>query len=332
MLKNRLRALIYIGIAIPFIALPLVLGDYYLNILLLMLIWMVVAISYRLLAATGELSLGHVVVMGIGAYTSVLLMRHLGFSFWVSAPLGGLTAALFAAATAYPLFRMKGFYFLLGSFAIGEAVRLSWVRWIRPFGGSAGLRYIPSPSLGSFTFNTTFSYYYLTLGVAAACLAIMYLIDQSRVGRTLVAIHSQDWLCESLGINILGYKTLAYITASFFAGIAGALMAYFLGMISPPLFGLTSMLYLLVWVIVGGLNTFWGPIVGVLTLVSIQEQIRIRAIEYTPMFYGIVLIIVVFALPGGLESLPQRITAWRKARRERRVRLKEINRFAIRKC
>ena len=311
----------YLGLAIlfsVFAALPFAIGEYRLIILTLLLIWIIVGVSYRLLATTGEFSLGHVVAMGIGGYTSALLARHLGFSFWVTAPLGGLVAAAFAAATAYPLFRMKGMYFLLGSFALGEAVRLSWRRWKVPFGGERGLWYIPSPSIGSFTFDTTFSYYFLTLGIATACLAVMYLIDQSRIGKALVAIHSQDSLCESLGINIRSYKTLAYITASFFAGIGGALMAHYIGTVSPSLFAIGFMLYLIVWVIVGGVNTFWGPIVGVITLYSIQEVLRIRLVEYMPMFYGIVLIAVVFALPGGLESLPRRIADWRRAKQEKK--------------
>lgn len=317
MLKTRLKPLIYVGMAIPFIISPLVLSEYHLNTLLMMLIWIIVAVSFRLLATTGEISLGHVVVMGMGGYTSALLSRYLGISFWITAPLGGLLAAGFAAATAYPLFRMKGFYFVLGTFGVAEAVRLSWRRWVVPFGGEGGLRYILRPSIGSFIFDTPISYYYLTLGITAACVAVMYVIDRSRVGRTLVAIHSQDSLCESLGINVLAYKTIAYVTASFFAGIAGALIGHYIQMLAPSQFSLTFVLYLIVWVIVGGLNTFWGPIIGVLTLYSLQEQLRVRLLEYMPMFYGIVLIAMVFALPGGLESLPSRIMEWRKARRKK---------------
>jgi branched-chain amino acid transport system permease protein len=146
----------------------------------------------------------------------------------------------------------------------------------------------------------------------------MYLIDQSRAGKALVAIHSQDSLCESLGINILGYKTLAYITASFFAGIAGALIGHYMTTVSPPQFAIGPMLLVLVWVVVGGVNTFWGPIAGVFTLYLIQEQLRGILVEWLPMFYGIILIAMVFALPGGLESLPTRIREWRRARQERK--------------
>jgi len=310
----------YLGLGILFAvmaAMPFVLAEYRLTTVLLMLIWIIVAVSYRLLATTGEFSLGHVVVMGIGAYASGIMGRQMGMPFWISAPIGGLIGAGFAAATARPLFRMKGFYFLLGSFALGEAIRLCFRGFKFPFGGEGGYWYIPTPSIGSFTFDSTFSYFYLTLGVAAACLFVLYRIDQSRIGKAMVAIHSQDSLCESLGINILGYKTLAYIVASFFAGIAGALLAHYMTTASPPQFSISVMLPVLVWVIVGGVNTFWGPIAGVFTLYSIQEQLRGVLAEYMPMFYGIILIAVVFALPGGLESLPARVTEWRRARRER---------------
>ena len=307
----------YAGLGILFAvmaAMPFVLAEYRLSTLLLILIWMLVAVSYRLLATTGEFSLGHVVIMGIGAYSSALLSRNLGMSFWATVPIGGLIAAGFAAATARPLFRMKGFYFLIGSFALGEAIRLCWRRWRVPFGGEGGLRHIPIPSWGSFVFKSTFSYFYLTLGITAACLFVMYLIDQSRIGKAMVAIHSQDSLCESLGINILGYKTLAYITASFFAGIAGALLGPYMEIVSPAQYSVSMMLYVLIWVVVGGVNTFWGAIAGVFTLYSIQESLRGILAEYTPMFYGIILIAVVFALPGGLESLPARIAEWRRTR------------------
>jgi len=314
---NLAKILGPVSILIPCIALPFFIGEYRLNVLILLLIWIIVGVSYRLLATTGEFSLGHVVVMGIGAYASALLARFMGWPFWITAPLGGLMAAGFAAATAYPLFRMKGMYFLLGSFAIGEAVRLSWRRWTFPFGGESGLWYIPAPSIDSFTFDTAFSYYFLTLGITVGCLVVMYLIDQSRIGKALVAIRSQDSLCESLGINILRYKTLAYITASFFAGIAGALMAHYIGTVSPSQFSLALIVYVLIWVVVGGVNTFWGPIVGVASLYLIQEQLRSVLVEYMPMLYGIILIAILFALPDGLESLPRRIANWQRARREK---------------
>ena len=297
---------------------PLGVGEYHLNIMMLVLIYLIVVSSYRLLATTGEISLSHVVIMGIGGYTTALLSRYpFSLPFWVTAFIGGMVAVGFAYATAYPVFRMKGFYFVLGSFARGEAGSLSWQRWTIPFGGTKGIPFIPPPSLGGFIFNTPLSYYYLTLGITVGCMVALYLINISRIGKAMVAIHSQDDLCESLGINVFHYKRLAYVTASFFAGIAGALMAHYLGSVNPAQFSLTPMFFVLVWAIVGGLNTFWGPIIGVGILIPVQEAIRGRFVEFTPMFFGLILIAMVFALPGGLESLPSRISGWLRARKEK---------------
>jgi len=297
---------------------PLGVGEYHLNIMTLVLVFLIVTASYRLLATTGEISLSHVVIMGIGAYTSALLSRYpFSLPFWATVFIGAMVAVGFAYATAYPLFRMKGFYFVLGSFAMGEAVRLSWQRWTIPFGGTKGIPFLPSPSLGGFIFSTPVSYYYLTLGITVGCMAAMYLINISRIGKAMVAIHSQDDLCESMGINVFHYKRLAYVTASFFAGIAGAVLAHYLLSVNPSQFSLAPMFFVLVWVVVGGMNTYWGPIIGVLLLIPIQEVLRGHFVQYTPMIFGIILIAMVFALPGGLESLPQRISEWRRARREK---------------
>jgi len=309
---NLLGLVIMFGV---FAAMPAAVGEYQLNTLLIILIWIIMAVSYRLLATTGEFSLGHVVVMGIGAYSSAMISRYIGLPVWVCMPLGGLVSAGFAALTAYPMFRMKGFYFLLGSFALGEAVRLSRNRWKFPFGGPSGLWNIAPPSIGGFTFDTCNSYFYLVLGITAVCVYVMLRIDQSRFGENLQSIHWQDRLSESLGINVFRHKMTAYITASFFAGVAGALLAHFMGAISPGQFSLTYMLYLLVWVIVGGTNTFWGSIIGVLTLYFIQEGLRGVLAEWMPMFYGIILIAILFALPDGLESLPRRIREFRGSRK-----------------
>jgi len=308
-----------IGLLLPFVIMPFFIGEYQLNTMVYILIWILVGVSYRLLATTGEFSLGHVVVMGIGAYTSALLGRNFGLPFYVTMPLGGLVSLAFAAATAYPLFRMRGFYFLIGSFAIGEAIRLIWRRAKDLFGGEGGISYIPKAEIGGFIFDSTFSYYWLTLGVVAGCLAFLYLVDRSRFGTALEAIHYQDPLCESVGINVPRYKMSAYMIASFFAGIAGGLLAHFQGAISPPQFALSFQLFVLVWVIVGGTNTFWGPIAGVITLYLIQEALRGTFAEFMPLIYGVILIAMVFGLPDGFEGLPDRIRGWRMSLKSRRA-------------
>ena len=305
-------ALIAVMIALPFFFRPYLHG-----VLIGLLINVIVVVSYRLITTTGEWSLGHVVIMGVGGYASALLMKDFGWSFWASVPAGGAIAALIAYLLSFPLFRMKGFYFLIGSFAAGEAIRLTWQRFRDPFGGAGGLNnlfppFVEIPGLGEIDLLEDIPYYQLTLAVTVVALWLMYRLERSRVGLTLHAIHWQDVLAESVGVDTRHYRTLAFVTASFFAGIAGALLAHHLGTINPNQFSLSIMLYVLVWVIVGGAATFAGPIIGVTVLTVVDTSLRnLPAVgEHRPLIYGFILIFTVLFLPDGLETLPAKAKGW----------------------
>ncbi len=292
------------------------------EIAVLLVINVLLVSSYRLLTLTGEWSLGHVVIMGVGAYASALLAKRLGVSVPVSLLLGGGIAAATAAVLSFPLFRMKGFYFLIGSFAAGEIIRLIWKRFTEPFGGPKGLKRIdafPDIDIGflSIDFFEPVNYYFLALVVVSASLFVLYRIERSRIGLTFHAIHWQDRLAESVGIDTFRYRTLAFVIASFFAGIAGGLYAHYVGAVNPTRFGVDQMVYVLVWAIVGGTATFHGPILGVVVLTVINE-IVLRALGLDtarPLIYGAILILSVLYLPNGLESLAprvrERVRRWR---------------------
>ena len=292
------------------------------EIAVLLVINVLLVSSYRLLTLTGEWSLGHVVIMGVGAYASALLAKRLGVPVPVSLLLGGGIAAATAAVLSFPLFRMKGFYFLIGSFAAGEIIRLIWKRFTEPFGGPKGLKRIdafPDIDIGSLSvdFFEPVNYYFLALVVVSASLFVLYRIERSRIGLTFHAIHWQDRLAESVGIDTFRYRTLAFVIASFFAGVAGGLYAHYVGAVNPTRFGVDQMVYVLVWAIVGGTATFHGPILGVVVLTVINE-IVLRALGLDtarPLIYGAILILSVLYLPNGLESLAprvrERVRRWR---------------------
>ena len=202
--------------------------------------------SYRILTLTGEWSLGHVVMMGVGGYANALLTKDIGIPVPISALLGAFTAALLAFVLSFPLFRMKGFYFLIGSFAAGEIVRLIWKRFTNPFGGPTGLKLIPRfPDLNlGFTtidFSEPVPYFYFACIVVGASLYLLYRVERSRIGLTFHAIHWQDKLAESVGVNSFYYRTLAFVLASGFAGLAGALHAHYVGTVSPTRFDVEEM-------------------------------------------------------------------------------------------
>jgi len=274
--------------------------------------------SYRLLTLTGEWSLAHVVIMGVGAYASAIYTKELGIWVPVSILLGGATAALLAVLLSFPLFRMKGFYFLIGSFAAGEIIRLLWKRFRDPFGGAKGIKGIdpmPDFSIGiyDFDFFEPISYYYLSCAVVAVCLWILWRIERSPVGLTFHAVHWQDRLAEASGVNLRAYRTLAFSIASGFAGISGALMAHYVGTINPNSFDVDLMVFVLTWAIVGGTATFYGPILGCVVL-TVLNEIVLREMGFEqmrPLIYGLIMILSILFLPKGLESLVQKIAGKR---------------------
>lgn len=315
-------------LAAALIVLPHLLSFSQQEILVLLVINVLLVCSYRLLALTGEWSLAHVVIMGVGAYGSALTAKETGLPVPLSMLAGAAMAGLLAFLLSFPLFRMKGFYFLIGSFAAGEIIRLIW-KWSEVtflFGGPKGIKLIPplpNIELGGLRvdFYDPVNYYYVCLLVAAVSLVILYRIERSRIGLTFRAIHWQDKLAESVGVDTFRYRMLAFVVSSFFAGLAGALYAHYVGAVAPNRFDVEEMVYVLIWAIVGGTATFYGPILGVVTL-TILNEVVLRALgvdEMRPMFYGALLIIAILFLPNGLESLVPRIKGWIAGRRQKRA-------------
>jgi branched-chain amino acid transport system permease protein len=317
-------ALGFVLLAAALVVLPHLLSLSQQEILVLLTINVLLVASYRLLTLTGEWSLAHAVIMGVGAYGSALAAKRLGLPVPVSMLVGAAAAGLLAFLLSFPLLRMKGFYFLIGSFAAGEVIRLIWkwseMTWL--FGGPKGIKLIPPfPDFLSVDFYEPVNYYYLCLVVVAVSLVILYRIERSRIGLTFHAIHWQDKLAQSVGVDTFRYRMLAFVISSFFAGLAGALYAHYVGTVNPNRFGVEEMVYILIWAIVGGTATFYGPILGVVALTVLNEVV-LRALDVDqmrPMLYGAILIVSILFLPNGLESLVPRIRGWIAGRRHKRA-------------
>lgn len=315
------KLIVVLAAAGALIALPHFLSFSQQEILVFLTINILLVSSYRLLTLTGEWSLGHVVIMGVGAYASALFSKELGIYVPVSILLGGITAALLAVILSFPLFRMKGFYFLIGSFAAGEIIRLLWKRFRDPFGGPKGIKGIdpmPDFSIGiyDFDFFEPVSYYYLSGVVVVVCLWVLWRIERSPVGLTFHAVHWQDRLAEASGVNLRAYRTLAFAVSSGFAGIGGALLAHYVGTINPNSFDVEVMVFVLTWAIVGGTGTFYGPILGCVVL-TILNEIVLREMGFEqmrPLIYGLIMILSILFMPKGLESVVQKIFRPREKR------------------
>lgn len=284
---------------------PLVAGDYYVSFSTEIAIMVLMLSSYRMVVLTGEWSFAHVVLQGVGAYTAAIMVKDWGAPFPVSLIAGAVVAGAVAAVLSFPLLKMRGFYFLMGTFGAAEAIRLLW-RKFKYFGGTRGFSGISAPYLevGPITvdFGHPASFFYLALAIVTICLVIIWSIEQSRLGQIWRIIEQQDVLAQAVGIDTRRYRRIAFIISAAFAGIAGVLLAYAFGSVTPNRFNLNFALYLMIWAIVGGTRSFYGVILGGILLMTFDESLRF-ADELRPGIYGVILILVMLFWPQGIERL-----------------------------
>lgn len=308
--------ILLIFVAALSLAAPYLVSEYHVEVLILFLINLLLASSYRLATTTGDWSLCHIVLMGVGAYATALAAKLLGWPMWLGLPMAGIASATIAAVLVTPLLRTKGFGFFIASFAFGEFIRLIWVKFHTPFGGPRGMINIPAPEIPGIDFFYATPYYYLTLIIVSLSLWVLYRIDRAPlIGDVMKALYMDEDLARSVGVKVNHYRAMAFITGGFFAGIAGALLAHRLGAIDPKNFDINTMVYLVIWVVVGGNRTFWGPFLGVIVMTLIFEGSR-PLLEWRPLLFGGILIFFLIYLPGGLESLYPKIKAMLAGKRD----------------
>jgi len=189
--KPKLKQIAAIGAMVAVLCvLPFFLREFHVHLAIRLFINLILTVSFYMIATTGEISLAHIVMMGVGAYGSTLLATDLGWPVWVSIPMAGLIAASVGRLIHIPLVRMTGFGFFIGSYAAGEAIRLMWMRMRNPFGGVRGLINIPTPQipavagLPAIDFHNAVPFYFLAMVSMLGCLYAMYRIDKSRIGRS----------------------------------------------------------------------------------------------------------------------------------------------------
>ena len=301
---------------LPFFARP-----YLVEVAMIYFMWMILAQSYRLVVTIHDWQLYHVVLYGVGAYTSGMLAKNLGVPVFAAIPLGGAVASLAGVAITSVLLRTKGWGFYIATYGLAELIRLSWMKFRNPFGGSTGIIDIPYPPVvAGIDFSARIPYYFFSLGVMLIIMYMLYRLERSRIGDSFKAVSMDPLLAASTGISIPRQRLLACAIGGFFAGIAGGLLVHRLGAVDPKLFNITTMLYLLIWIVVGGTNTFWGPVLGVSVMYSLFELSR-PLIQIRPMFFGIAMILVLLFMPGGLEGMVAKAAA--RLRRLRGVQTAE---------
>ena len=304
--------LILAAVVIFFCLAPGAVSAYRLELLTIFLINVILAQSYRLMTTTGDWTLCHYILMGVGAYATGILAKNYGIPFYLAMPVAVMVTVGVSFIFAVPLSRTIGFAFFIASFALGEFVRHVWLKFQTPFGGARGVNGIPKLEIGQsgdwyfIDFWDSTNFYYFTLIFTLLSLVVLYRLDRSRIGNAWKSIYADSELCESIGINVTRYRIMIFCVAGFFAGIAGSLLAYQIGSIDPHNFEMVEMVYLIIWVVVGGVKTFWGPLIGVFSMSLVFELTRPLE-QWRPLFFGLILILFLVFLPGGLETLHSRV-------------------------
>lgn len=296
---------LWIGIVIAAL-LPLVMDNrFYLNMFILILLFATVANAWNVLGGYGgQLSLGHAIFFGLGAYTSALLFLKLGLSPWLGLIVAVLVSILAGILIGFPTFRLKGTYFTLATIAFAEVIRQVALFWRGLTNGSMGVNIPFEPSFANIIFRDYEIYYWIALILFLISLAIMYWVDRTKIGYYLRAIREDQDSAQTLGINTTKYKMLAMIISAGLAGAAGVLYGQYMLYFEPEnIFNLNLSIEFVLIVIVGGIGTIYGPLLGAAIIIPLNEILRSSFPGLNGMnffIYGVALILIVSFLPNGL--------------------------------
>ena len=257
------------------------------------------ATSLHLIIRTGHISLGHAAFMGVGAYCCVLSVTRFGLPPVLGLVIGMAGPALLALVIGPVVLRLTGKYFVLVTFLLGEIIRMVFVEWTSVTGGSNGISGLPPlhPSLAS-----PIAPYYVSVAASIACVALCARILSSEVGRTIDSVREAEKVAECSGVPVIRLKVSIFILACALVGLQGGLLAFFLRYIDPTSFSMVESLNLVVMNVVGGMYSLGGPLIGTVFIVALPELLR-GYVELQRVFFGIILIVVMAALPGGMVEI-----------------------------
>jgi branched-chain amino acid transport system permease protein len=296
------RALVLLGLVAALSVAPAALGSYQLYLAQLMMINTIAALGLNLLTGNcGQISLCHSSFMAIGAYASALLTLRAGVSFVPALAFGTVAAAVLGACLGYPARRLSGLYLALVTLGFLQLVQILIEEFSEFTGGVRGLS-VPKPQIFGYVIRSEFAFYYILLGFTVLALLVARNLQHSRFGRAFNAVRQSSFAAQALGIPLGRIKLLAFTVAAGFAGLAGGLMAVAVGFMDPTEFGISTSLRQITFIVVGGLGSVTGSVVGAVLLTALPELLR-RTQEYADLVYGAILLGSLLFMPRGIKGL-----------------------------
>jgi branched-chain amino acid transport system permease protein len=271
---------------------------------------------------TGQLNLGQAAFVGLGAYTVAILGVSYGISFWIAIPVAIGVTAFFGILMGIPALKLKGGpYLALVTQTFGEIIYLAIMNLENFTGGPFGILGIEYPSIAGYTFSGLREYFFLCIAFLSVCYFLCRRIVDSPLGLVFTGIRESEDAEQSIGINTMYYKIMAFAIAAILGGIAGTLYAPFIGYISPDQFRWYPSLLLVSMAIVGGINSIGGGILGAFVLTFLPELLRLTD-QFRLILYGLLVIAMLALLPEGLVSLYGK--SWSEIRRMLSTRIQAL--------
>lgn len=300
--------LVLLAIATVF---PFVTSIYQTNIMISALIYVILALGLNIVIGLGNmLHIGFAAFYAIGAYTYGLLHYYFGVGFWIALPAGGAASAIAGILLAIPVLRLRGDYLAIVTLAFGEIVRLVLINWSSLTMGPSGVKSISRPGLFGLdlSYSAAINYtYFICLLLVIFTIFIVNRLENSRIGRQLVAMGEDDIAARAMGVNTTKAKLTAFALGAVWAGFAGVIFAAKTTFINPDSFRVWESVLILCMVVLGGMASIPGVIVGALILILLPEYLRVFS-DYRLLVFGAILVIMMVFRPGGM--IPKRRKAY----------------------
>ncbi len=284
-------------------AFPFLFSMYQTTIMSTALIYVMLGLGLNIVVGlAGLLDLGYVAFYAVGAYSYALLNYHFGITFWVALPIGGILGTIFGILLGYPVLRLRGDYLAIVTLGFGEIIRLVLENWNDFSFGPSGIANIPRPSLFGveMSLQANINYlYYILIGLVIFTIFVVNRLQNSRIGRAWIALREDEIACQAMGIDKAKTKLTAFALGATWAGMGGVVFAAKTTFINPASFTIWESVMVLCIVVLGGMGSIIGVIIGAMVLILLPEYLRAFS-EYRMLIFGIMLVTMMIFRPGGI--------------------------------
>ena len=294
-----------IAISVFALVFPFIFSLYQTNIMVTGLIYVMLGLGLNIVVGlAGLLDLGYVAFYAVGAYAYALLNYHYGLGFWAVLPIAAFLGALFGIILGFPVLRLRGDYLAIVTLGFGEIIRLILENWNEFSFGPSGIANISRPSFFGMHFSVhhaTIYLYYIMIGLVIFTIFIVNRLQDSRIGRAWIALREDEVACQAMGIDKRATKLNAFALGATWAGMAGAIFAAKTTFINPASFTIWESINILCIVVLGGMGSITGVIIGAFVLILLPEYLRAFS-EYRMLVFGAMLVLMMVFRPGGIIS------------------------------